>query len=260
MGPLGRMNHRSALDVPRGIPCGRASFMSEFGVAYRYLCVAQALPNRRATGAPDRPKSPTRPASTTKGPTVPNPLKPTRWSLRCLVLTLAVSVTATSSATAAVTTRPASAADQRRKAVLAVYEANRQLQYRYLTNKTNTPLVLTQGPKIYTGAALQAAIKDEASILASGIYYDMRLEQYEALNLRIESISTTTAVIRVCERTTPVAKYKRDDSPAPDDLPVYVSDKEITVVYSARAKRWLISKQFRLEADEGRSRCGDSKP
>ena len=171
------------------------------------------------------------------------------------VMSAPVATVAHAASSKLATTKKTTAVELRRQAVLDLYARQKDLQYRYLTNRTSILLVPKEGSKFYSGAYLDSRLRDEAAIQKSGIYYDMTPAQYEALSLRIASLSTTTAVVRVCERVTSIARFKADNGPAPDELPVFVTDLEYTAVYSSKTKRWLIAKGLHLEPDEGRSKC-----
>jgi hypothetical protein len=159
------------------------------------------------------------------------------------------------------TTKKATAADLRRRAVLDLYARQKDLQYRYLTNRTTTLLVPKEGPSVFTGVRLDFATRDEARGQAAGTYLDMRPEQYESFDLRIESLSTTTAVLRVCERTSGYHYRKSDNQradPNESETP-FTTDLELTAVYSAKTKRWLLAKALYIEEVEGTSRCADGR-
>lgn len=160
----------------------------------------------------------------------------------------------------AVTKKP-TAADLRRKAVLDLYARQKDLQYRYLTNRTTTLLVPKEGPKVFTGVRLDFALRSEASDQATGSYLDMRPEQYESFDLRIASISTSTAVLRVCERTSGFHVRKSDNqrSDPNESAGSFTTDLELTAIYSAKTKRWLIAKALYLEPVEGESKCADGR-
>ena len=160
-----------------------------------------------------------------------------------------------------ITTKKTTALDLRRKAVLDLYARQKDLQYRYLTNQTSTLLVPKEGSKVYTGVRFDSARRSEARDQADGVYLDMRPEQYESFDLRVASLSTTTAVLRVCERTSGFHFGKVDNrrSDPNETAAPFITDLELTVVYSARTKRWLVSKAQYLEPVEGESKCAGGR-
>ena len=160
-----------------------------------------------------------------------------------------------------ITTKKTTALDLRRKAVLDLYASQKDLQYRYLTNRTSTLLIPKEGSHVFTGIRLDFAVKDEARGQASGTYLDMRPEQYESFDLRLPSLSATSAVLRVCERTSGFHFRKVDNqrSDPNESAAPFITDVELTAVYSAKTKRWLISKAQYLEPVEGESKCAGGR-
>ena len=126
-----------------------------------------------------------------------------------------------------ITNKKTKALDLRRKAVLDLYARQKELQYRYLTNRTSTLLVPKEGSKVYTGVRFDSARRSEARDQADGVYLDMRPEQYESFDLRIASLSTTTAVLRVCERTSGYRFRKLDNQR---------SDANVSTVYTCQVE------------------------
>ena len=173
------------------------------------------------------------------------------------MLSAPVATVAKAASSKPATTKKTTALDLRRKAVLDLYARQKDLQYRYLTNRTTTLLIPKEGSRVFTGIRLDFAVKDEARGQAAGSYLDMRPEQYESFDLRIASISTTTAVLRVCERTSGFHFRKVDNqrSDPNESAAPFITDLELTAVYSAKTKRWLISKAQYLESVEGESKC-----
>ena len=159
------------------------------------------------------------------------------------------------------TTKKTTALDLRRNAVLDLYARQKDLQYRYLTNRTSALLIPKEGSRVFTGIRLDSATKDEARGQAAGTYLDMRPEQYESFDLRIVSLSATTAVLRVCERTSGFHFRKADHqrSDPNESAAPFITDLELTAVYSAKTKRWLISKAQYLEPVEGESKCAGGR-
>ena len=175
--------------------------------------------------------------------------------------TVQVATTANASASKPTTTKKATVLDLRRKAVLDLYARQKDLQYRYLTNRTSTFLIPKEGSRVFTGIRLDFAVKDEARGQASGTYLDMRPEQYESFDLRLASLSATSAVLRVCERTSGFHFRKVDNqrSDPNESAAPFVTDVELTAVNSAKTKRWLISKAQYLEPVEGESKCAGGR-
>lgn len=159
------------------------------------------------------------------------------------------------------TTKRPSALDARRAAVLDLYARQKDLQYRYLTNRTTTRLVPVEGPRVFTGVRLDFAVRDEARAQDSGTYLDMRPDQYQSFDLRITSLSASTAVVRVCERTSGFHLRKSDNarSDVNESATPFTTDLELTAVYSVKTKRWLLSKALYLEPTEGLSKCADGR-
>ena len=175
--------------------------------------------------------------------------------------TAQVATIANASASKPTTTKKTTALDLRRRAVLDLYARQRDLQYRYLTNRTSTFLIPKEGSRVFTGIRLDFATKDEARGQASGTYLDMRPEQYESFDLRLASLSATSAVLRVCERTSGFHFRKVDNqrSDPNESAAPFITDVELTAVYSAKTKRWLISKAQYLEPVEGESKCAGGR-
>jgi hypothetical protein len=153
------------------------------------------------------------------------------------------------------------ALDLRKKAVLELYAKQKDLRYRYLTNKTNELLVPKEGPSVWTGAILQARAKDELAYQKDGVYLDLKSPaSYESFDLRIVSISSSTATVRVCERTTGVQVRKSDGSRFdPNEAETFTRDLEISMVFSQKLTRWLVSLIQFYEGTEGESKCADGK-
>ena len=160
-----------------------------------------------------------------------------------------------------ITTKKTTALDLRRKAVLDLYARQKDLQYRYLTNRTSTLFIPKEGSHVFTGIRLDFAVKDEARGQVSGTYLDMRPEQYESFDLRLASLSATSAVLRVCERTSGFHFRKVDNqrSDPNESAAPFITDVELTAVHSAKTKRWLISKAQYLEPVEGESKCAGGR-
>ena len=175
--------------------------------------------------------------------------------------TAQVATIANASASKPTTTKKTTALDLRRKAVLDLYARQKDLQYRYLTNRTTAFLVPIEGSKVYAGVRLDSARRSEARDQADGVYLEMQPDQYESFDLRIASLSATTAVLRVCERTSGFHLRKVDNqrSDPNETATPFVTDLELTAVYSAKTKRWLISKAQYLEPVEGESKCAGGR-
>ena len=177
------------------------------------------------------------------------------------MLSAPVATVAKAASSKPATTKKTTALDLRRKAVLDLYAGQKDLQYRYLTNRTATLLIPKEGSRVFTGIRLDFAVEDEARGQAAGSYLDMRPEQYESFDLRIASLSATTAVLRVCERTSGL-HFRRVDNQRSDpneSAAPFITDLELTAVYSAKTKRWLISKAQYLEPVEGESKCAGGR-
>lgn len=151
------------------------------------------------------------------------------------------------------------AADRRKAALIDLYARSNALFVKRAENKTNVPIVPTEGKTIYTGVAYKNAVKvEQTDQIDSGVYYTG--VTVEAFDFRIMSASTTAAVIRVCERAKSTGAFlKKDNSPTVDPFPVFVSDLELKAVYSAKTKRWLFSNGGYIETEQGRSKCADGK-
>ena len=173
------------------------------------------------------------------------------------VLSAPVATVTHAASAKSITTKKTTPVDLRRKAVLDLYARQKDLQYRYLTNRTATLLIPKEGSRVFTGVRFDSARRSEARDQADGVYLDMSPAQYESFNLRIASLSATTAVLRVCERTSGLHFRKVDNqrSDANESAAPFITDLELTAVYSAKTKRWLISKAQYLEPVEGESKC-----
>ena len=147
--------------------------------------------------------------------------------------------------------------DRRIAALKDLFERSKALEEKRLANKTNVAVVPVDGKTILTGVAYAALVKSEQEDLVAGIYYTP--SAIEAIDFRIESSSPSAAVLRVCERSRSVPTYKKDDSPVPGGVVLYVTDLQIKVVYSPKAKHWLIAGGGHFEDVEGQSKCADGK-
>jgi hypothetical protein len=147
--------------------------------------------------------------------------------------------------------------DRRIAALKDLYARFVALDEKRLSNKTDVAIVPVEGKTILVGTAYNGMVINEKSDLAQGIYYGPLA--IESLNLRVESSSATAAIMRVCQRYSTVSpKYKKDDTVAPGPV-TYVTDLQISTVYSAKAKRWFISEYPHFEDVEGQSKCADGK-
>jgi hypothetical protein len=173
--------------------------------------------------------------------------------------TVTTKAKATAKAKAKAKAKKPTALDLRKKAVLELYAKQKDLQFRYLTNKTTESLVPREGQSVWTGLLLEARLKDEASYQTNGMFVDIKgPSNYEALNLRIESISQTNAIVRVCERVTGFRLRKSNGSRVdPTEDEQFVTDLTLTMVYSPKLKRWLNSLAQFNEPQEGKSTCAD---
>ncbi len=174
-------------------------------------------------------------------------------------LLCAISFTSLSTADAATTRKPKPTAADRRKADLTELHVRASALYvKWNVNKTDVSVVAAEGNTIYTGEAYRGVLAAEQRDLAAGNYYVGTT--VESFDFRILSSSTTAAVIRVCERfKSNGAVNKQTGTPAVDPFPLWVTDRQISAVYSPRAKRWLFSRFAFLEPEEGKSKCADGR-
>jgi hypothetical protein len=148
--------------------------------------------------------------------------------------------------------------DKRNAAIKDVYDRYKALYVKMSDNKTLTPVVPEEGKTILTGKAYENLVEYEMRVLATGLYFVNT--KFESIDFRIESSSTSSAVIRVCDRISDSgARKKSDNSVATNPVPVVVNDREYELVYSTETKRWFISLVSRLNVEEDKSKCGDGK-
>ena len=164
---------------------------------------------------------------------------------------------------AVTTTKPkpkASAADLRKRAVLDLYGRQKALQVRYLSNRTTTLIVPKEGSSVFSGVRLDFALKDEARYQQDGVFYDLEDGAYDSFDLRVSTLSSTIATLRVCERFSAFRFRKSDGQRSdPNEGKTSTTDLELTAVYSSKKKTWLISKGQYLEPEEGKSKCAEGK-
>jgi hypothetical protein len=190
--------------------------------------------------------------------TTTKPKKKTTTRKKTTITRKPVTTKASSTVSSSTLVAGATELDVRNAAIKDLYERYKTLVIKINENQTNVLVVPTDGRKILTGQALQNLSNYEKEVQESGLYYVN--VKHESFDFRIESSSATAARIRVCVRLSDSGAFRRkDNSSAPNPVPVAVNDQQYDLVYSADVKRWFVSDNGYFNEEADKSKCADGK-